>query len=60
MSIEKLIPDIVLQIAIGINYALVLLGLFLGEVDLILLPLFSIACCALPLWIRKKQNDDKK
>ena len=60
MSLEKLIPDIVLQIAIGVNYALILLGAYLGEPDLILLPIFSIGCCALPLWIRKKQKDDKK
>ena len=59
MSLDKLVPSIVLQIAIGVNYAIALLGAYLSSLDLVLLSIFSIACCAIPLWIRKKQKDDK-
>ena len=59
MSVDKIVPNIVLQIAIGVNYAIVLLGAYLSSLDLVLLSVFSIVCCAIPLWIRKKQKDDK-
>jgi len=57
--IEKLIPNYVLYGAIGVNYVLALFGAYVASTEMILLSIFSIACCGISIWARSKQKNDK-